>query len=494
MDDILSYYELLELQPGATLEEVKQAYRKQAMRWHPDRFPDDPHKQEEAEERIKVLNIAYAYFREHGTEQAHARASSSSPSSKTSTSSKVTYQTNHTSAETYFQEGSDLAKAGRYQDAADALSIAIRLRSDYVEAYHLRSLMFSSLGFSHRANSDRDRARQIELEQALRIRREQSTQSARSTQTHTKQTNTPNQSSSTSVASWRCTQTFSGHTEAVTDVAFAQNGKVLVSSGLDGAIYVWNISKGRQLSRLVRQGHAVHGLAVSSDGQLIASGCADGTVKLWHIRTGSLVHVFTGHTAPVLTVAFSPNRKVIVSGSADGSIRFWHVQHRGLLYILNDHRASVRAIAVNPNGLTLASSDGTHRIITWDMQTGLCTRPSLSTINDALALEFSPNRRDLWVGRIDGTVQRLDAETGESLCQFDGHQEAVHSVALNGTGQLIASGSGDRTVRLWSPSNAQGLLSGHDGSVNTIAFSPDGTLLVSGSSDRTIKLWTPASS
>ena len=51
----LNYYDVLGLQPGATQEEIKKAYRKLAMKWHPDRNPDDP----KAEEQFKKIKEAY---------------------------------------------------------------------------------------------------------------------------------------------------------------------------------------------------------------------------------------------------------------------------------------------------------------------------------------------------------------------------------------------------------------------------------------------------
>ena len=73
--------------------------------------------------------------------------------------------------------------------------------------------------------------------------------------------------------------------------------------------------------------------------------------------------------------------------------------------------------------------------------------------------------------------------------KFEGHQQAVQSVAFTQTGQLFASGSSDRTVRIWSLDGYQTTLEDHCGSVNAVTFSPDGMLLASGSGDRTIKLW-----
>ncbi|WP_237766142.1 DnaJ domain-containing protein [Arthrospira platensis] len=43
MDDIDRYYQLLNVKPGASLQEIKQAYRTLALLWHPDRYPADSH-------------------------------------------------------------------------------------------------------------------------------------------------------------------------------------------------------------------------------------------------------------------------------------------------------------------------------------------------------------------------------------------------------------------------------------------------------------------
>jgi curved DNA-binding protein CbpA len=50
------YYRLLNLVPDATDEDVRKAYRRLALRWHPDRNPGNP----EAEERFKAISEAYA--------------------------------------------------------------------------------------------------------------------------------------------------------------------------------------------------------------------------------------------------------------------------------------------------------------------------------------------------------------------------------------------------------------------------------------------------
>lgn len=74
---------------------------------------------------------------------------------------------------------------------------------------------------------------------------------------------------------------------------------------------------------------------------------------------------------------------------------------------------------------------------------------------------------------------------------FSGHAGPVLCLALSPDGGTLASGSRDRTVRLWETGTGacRAVLQGHRGPVAAVAFSPDGRTLASAGGDAGVRLW-----
>jgi GUN4-like/DnaJ domain len=59
------YYQVLEVEPGASQADIKQAYRDLAKVWHPDRFSGDLILQKKAQEKLTRINAAYEFLKSY---------------------------------------------------------------------------------------------------------------------------------------------------------------------------------------------------------------------------------------------------------------------------------------------------------------------------------------------------------------------------------------------------------------------------------------------
>ncbi|MBD2102934.1 pentapeptide repeat-containing protein [Leptolyngbya sp. FACHB-261] len=89
MNDLDRCYILLGLEPGASQEEVNQAYKDLAFVWHPDRVPkDNPRLLEKAQEKLKEINWARDQLRAHQKAPVRAQAQTAQPKSNSKASAR----------------------------------------------------------------------------------------------------------------------------------------------------------------------------------------------------------------------------------------------------------------------------------------------------------------------------------------------------------------------------------------------------------------------
>ena len=88
-------------------------------------------------------------------------------------------------------------------------------------------------------------------------------------------------------------------------------------------------------------------------------------------------------------------------------------------------------------------------------------------------------------------ARQWNVADGKLLHTFEGHKDALYSVAISPDGKTLATGSYDQKIKLWSiaASNELHTLSAHNGCIFDLAFRPDGKFALIASSDRSVRLW-----
>jgi WD40 repeat protein len=95
------------------------------------------------------------------------------------------------------------------------------------------------------------------------------------------------------------------------------------------------------------------------------------------------------------------------------------------------------------------------------------------------SISFSPDGKMLASGSKDKTISLWSID-GKKIAKLRGHGASVTSVSFSRDGKMLASGSEDNTVRLWRTDGTEkeiAILRGHSASVTSISFSPDGQIL-----------------
>jgi WD40 repeat protein len=261
-------------------------------------------------------------------------------------------------------------------------------------------------------------------------------------------------------------------------VAFSNDGQLLATADINCEVRLWQIPEGKQL--LTCKGHTswVTAVTFSPIPPILASSSGDRTLKLWDANTGQCLKTFYGHSSWISSVAFSSDGQTLASGSVDGTVKLWDVSTANCKQTLEGHQDWVRSVACSPDGKTVASGSDDRTIKIWDATTGECLKTLAGHTDKVRSVAFSP------------TPFSQEEIAGESPLT---EEEAPG-------GYILASGSDDRTIKLWNVSTGRcwRTLEGHLSHVRSVTFSPAIAnsqttiapgILASSSEDRTIVLW-----
>jgi len=284
-----------------------------------------------------------------------------------------------------------------------------------------------------------------------------------------------------------------GHSSAVTSIAFSPDGQTLVSGSYDKTVQLWDVATGTELRAFIGHDSYVASVAFSPDGKTLASGSYDYTVQIWDVATGAKLRTLKGYAGAVYSVAFSPDGKSLASSSEDGAIKLWSVATGTELRALKGHTGAVTSIAFSPDGQTLASSSEDKTVKLWNVRTGVALRSLAEQRERVKSVAFSPDGKLLASGGWGFDCVKLwDVATGAELRTIKMDYSYVESVAFSLDGQTLAGVSGT-TVKLWDVATGAELrmLEGHGDWGKSIAFSPDLKTLAGGIG-KDIRLWTVA--
>ena len=262
-----------------------------------------------------------------------------------------------------------------------------------------------------------------------------------------------------------CVDSLIGHSKAVIQALYNNNGTQAASASFDNTIRIWNI-KTRKAIHVLR-GHKGRTISVtfSKDGKFVASASADSTVRIWNTITGDCTDSLNLESA-VNTAIFSPNGKQLVTGTAkmDNKVQIWEISNGkfgNCIKTLREHHISVTCISFSPNGQLFASASASseNAIIIWDINKKCnILPPLLGHTNHVLSVSFNNDGSKIVSASEDNSIRVWDVSTGICLVVLKEHGKRVTHAEFSPNGRQIISSSSDGTVRIWDFPSLQQLI------------------------------------
>ncbi|XP_060033858.1 WD repeat, SAM and U-box domain-containing protein 1 isoform X2 [Erinaceus europaeus] len=203
----------------------------------------------------------------------------------------------------------------------------------------------------------------------------------------------------------------------------------------------------------------------SPDSTCLVSGAADGTVVLWNAQSYKLYRCGSVKDGSLVACAFSPNGNFFVTGSSSGDLTVWDDKMR----CLHSEKA---------HDLGITSCDFSSQPVS-DGEQGLQFFRLASCGQD--------RQVKIWIVSF---THSLGFEL-KHKSTLSGHCAPVLACAFSHNGQMLVSGSVDKSVLVYD-TNAEIILfrlTQHTRYVTTCAFAPSMLLLATGSMDKTVNIW-----
>ena len=246
----------------------------------------------------------------------------------------------------------------------------------------------------------------------------------------------------------------------------------------------------------------VTALVFSPDGQHLIVG-RERVVEVRSAASLEIERALDPALQKVTSVAFHPNGAVLAVGGGEpgkaGGAVFFDWPDGNKLSSAQTHADLVSQIAFDTAGtrLAMAGADGLVELRSWPGHK--LFRELKGHAGPVQCVAFSPDASLVLSAGRDRSVKVWKAAGSELIRSFSHHTETINCIAIRPKGSAVSSvpvpfqcatGSDDKTVRIWQPAIGRmvRIVRGHEGPVFALAYSADGTQLFSGGKEGVIRV------
>ena len=228
----------------------------------------------------------------------------------------------------------------------------------------------------------------------------------------------------------QCIRTYMGHSKAVRDICFSNDGRRFLSASYDRNILLWDTETG-QCTGSFSNGKIPYCVKFNPDNDrqhIFLAGCSDKKVIQYDTRSGKIVQQYDQHLGPVNTITFVDNNRRFVTTSDDKSIRVWDFGIPVVIkYISEPTMHSMPSVAVSPDGKWLITQSLDNQIFVYSTLERFRIHKKKVFKGHTIAgyaceVGFSPDGRYVTSGDSDGRLFIWDWKSCKILKTLKCHQ------------------------------------------------------------------------
>lgn len=227
---------------------------------------------------------------------------------------------------------------------------------------------------------------------------------------------------------------------------------------------------------------------------LLIVGFSTGVFGLWEMPDFSNIHTLSISQERISSVAINASGEWLAFGASKlGQLLVWEWQSESYILKQQGHFFDMNTLSYSPDGQHIATGGDDSKVKVWNTISGFCFVTFSEHSAAVSAVEFAKQGQVLFSASLDGTVRAFDLIRYRNFRTFTSPSPVQFScLATDPSGEVIAAGSTDSfQIFMWSVQTGKLLdvLSGHEGPVSLLAFQPSGNLLASASWDKTVRVW-----
>lgn len=289
--------------------------------------------------------------------------------------------------------------------------------------------------------------------------------------------------------------TIAGHQDCVYTLEKGPEEHVFFSSGADGVIAQWDLTKPQEGRMLAKVPSSVYALCYYKERNALIVGqnfdgihiidlnerkekgsiklgdmqifdikvindrifCAlgNGEIHILDITSLETLKVIQGSTESARCIAISEGNREFAVGFSDNHIRIYNLQNFSEKKVIAAHKISVFTVQYSPDQRYLISGSRDAHLKIWDVESGYQLKESIVAHMYAINhLVFSADGKHFVTCSMDKSIKVWDAATYHLLKVIDkarhaGHGTSVNKVLWTNFNNLLLSASDDRSISIW---------------------------------------------